>query len=74
MPTATSPPQETIRISSAQADLVYGVVTINKTYPAPAGTVFNQSPAPGAFAPFGTTVNTWETPAAHKGGGGGGDD
>jgi hypothetical protein len=54
------------------ADLVDGGATINKTYPAPAGTVFNQNPAAGAFVPFGTAVGLWETPAAHKGGGGGG--
>jgi hypothetical protein len=60
------------RVTLTQADLVGGVATINKTYPAPAGTVFNQSPAAGAFVAFGTTVGLWETPAAHKGGGGGG--
>ncbi len=59
------------RAALAPADLVYGGATINATYPAPAGTVFNQSPLPGAFAPFGTVVGLWETPAAHKHGGGG---
>jgi len=58
------------RLALTQADLVYGGATINKTYPAPAGTVFNQSPASGAFAPFGTAVGLWETPVFRRGGGG----
>jgi len=56
----------------AAAGLVDGGAYINYTYPAPAGTVFNQQPLPGKLVPFGTAVGLWETPAASSGGGGSG--
>jgi hypothetical protein len=54
----------------AAAGLVDGGAYINRTYPAPAGTVFNQQPLPGNLVPFGTVVGLWETPASSGGGGG----
>ena len=54
----------------AAAGLVDGGAYINYTYPAPAGTVFNQQPRPGSLAPFGSVVGLWETPASSGGGGG----
>jgi hypothetical protein len=55
----------------AAAGLVDGGAYINYTYPAPAGTVFNQRPRPGNLAPFGSAVSLWETPASSGGGDGG---
>jgi hypothetical protein len=57
----------------AAAGLVDGGAYINSTYPAPAGTVFNQQPPPGKLVPFGTVVGLWETPASSGGGGGSSD-
>jgi hypothetical protein len=57
----------------AAAGLAYGGATINYSYAAPAGTVFNQRPLPGNLAPFGSVVGLWETPAPSSGGGGSGD-
>ena len=54
----------------AAAGLTYAGATINYTYPAPAGEVFNQRPGVGALVPFSTPVALWETPAAGSGGGG----
>jgi hypothetical protein len=56
------------RASLAAAGLVDGGAYINATYPAPAGTVFDQLPRPGIFAAFGTAIGLWETPVASGGG------
>jgi PASTA domain len=61
------------RAAIAAAGLVDGGAYINYTYPAPAGTVFNQRPLAGNLAPFGTVIVLWETPASSSGGGGSGD-
>ena len=61
------------RAAIAAAGLVAGPATINYSYPAPAGTVFNQRPLAGSLAPFGSAVGLWETPAASNGGGGSGE-
>jgi hypothetical protein len=58
------------RAAIVAAGLVCGGATINYSYPAPAGTVFNQRPAPGSLAPFGSAVVMWETPPSSGGGGG----
>jgi hypothetical protein len=59
--------------AAGQAALVAAGLTsyeyINATYPAPAGTVFNQIPRGGALEPFGTAIALWGTPAASSGGG-----
>ena len=49
------------------AGLVDGGAYINNTYPAPAGTVFNQQPSAGSLVPFGTVIKLWETPASGSG-------